>query len=198
MKLTISLKFILLMQLFSLASSVGSVYPYLGEFIPIKYRQTIMSVASFSIGLSLIYVPGVAWLLLPLDFRFSIFGLFEFRPWRALILCCALPGLALLWITRPIITLFLFTSFITLSGIMVSVVTGAAVLLFPTNYRAMAVCIILTLGRLGTILGTNFLGAFLYVNCEVTIGVITGYVLLAAYTSQSLISSCPGKTEFEI
>lgn len=75
----------------------------------------------------------------------------------------------------------LFTSLITLSGVMVGIMTGAGVLLFPTNHRAMAVCIILTLGRLGTIFGTNFIGMFLNVNCEMTMGVITGFALLAGF-----------------
>uniref|UniRef100_A0A336LS67 CSON002523 protein n=1 Tax=Culicoides sonorensis TaxID=179676 RepID=A0A336LS67_CULSO len=194
-----------------ISSSNASIYPYLGEFMPIKFRQTIMSIASFSIGMALVYVPAIASFVLPLDIEFSVFGLFNYRSWRLLIVFCALPeiigtiglfclpespkyligqgrdsealkviswvyaknsGLALIWITNKILTLTLFILFISLSGVMVAVVQGAAVLLFPTNNRAMAVCIISIMGGLGTILGSNFLGAFLYVNCELSIGAI--------------------------
>lgn len=77
----------------SLSASVGSAYPYLGEFTPIKNRQTIMSIASYFFGLSQIYVPVVAWLILPFDFRISLLGIMDYRPWRLLIVFCALPGL---------------------------------------------------------------------------------------------------------
>ena len=35
----------------------------------------------------------VAWLILPQTWTFSIFGIFDFRPWRLLILFNLLPGL---------------------------------------------------------------------------------------------------------
>lgn len=89
----------------------------------------------------------------------------------------ALCGFSLFWMTDPLLTLIAFTSFLSLGGPIISVVSGAAVLLFPTNNRAMALCIILTLGRLGTAFGSNFIGSYLYVNCEITMGVLVAVVL---------------------
>ncbi|XP_063705433.1 synaptic vesicle glycoprotein 2B-like [Culicoides brevitarsis] len=355
-----------------LSGSIGSTYPYLGEFTPEKNRQMIMSLASAFFGLSQLYVPTVAWLVFSfLDFRLSIFGLLHYRPWRFLIVLFALPGLiasialfflpespkyhmaqnnipealkglewiykkniekgklpikklkcetnesdvskrktflqsivtqalpilkppyvkhlvvsflivfaifftsaslglwymeienrvskstikgtlcsvifpskissimnstaiqnslqecdetisndvyapafilgifytstfifitcflncmsrcfisglflftsfccglSLFWVTQPMVTLITFTSFLSMSGPIVSVVTGSAVLLFPTNYRAMALCIILTMGRVGSVVGSNFIGRFFENNCEMTIGVLAGMV----------------------
>lgn len=87
-----------------------------------------------------------------------------------------LCGLSLFWVTNPMMTFIIFTSFLSLGGPVVSIVSGTAVLLFPTNHRAMALCMILTLGRLGTVVGTNFIGAFLEDNCEKTMGVLAGAV----------------------
>lgn len=53
-----------------------------------------MLVASVFFGLSQIYVAAVAWLVLSLDFKTSIMGLFDYRPWRLLVVINALPGLA--------------------------------------------------------------------------------------------------------
>lgn len=53
-----------------------------------------MLVASTFFGLSQIYVAAVAWLVLSLDFKTSIMGLFDYRPWRLLVVINALPGLA--------------------------------------------------------------------------------------------------------
>ncbi|XP_039284297.1 synaptic vesicle glycoprotein 2B [Nilaparvata lugens] len=45
------------------------------------------------------------------------------------------------------------------------VVTAATVELFPTNLRAMATCLSLMMGRLGTVTANQIAGAFLYSNC---------------------------------
>uniref|UniRef100_A0A336LUV1 CSON002523 protein n=1 Tax=Culicoides sonorensis TaxID=179676 RepID=A0A336LUV1_CULSO len=345
-----------------LSASIGSTYPYLGEFVPAKNRQMMMALASFFFGIAQIYIPAVAWLLFTFDFKISIFGVIYYRPWRLLIVVGALPGLvatiflffypespkylivkglnkealkalewlfvkntgksshefqikklkieidpshdptrtgliksvssqvmpllrppyvkhllisfliifslffthtslglwfmeiendiyvsdtrgticqiltehfsnithdenvvklnqcddtiseetyidafllgsaytlifalisiclfssalcglALFWVTEQTLTLILFTLFLSFGGPVVSVTTGTAVLLFPTNHRAMALCIVLTMGRLGTVFGSNFIGWLLSVNCEATIGVLTGVVTCAA------------------
>lgn len=77
----------------SLSASVGSTYPYLGEFTALEHRQMIMAVASFFFGLSQLYVPAVAWLVFLIDFKLSIFDILIYRPWRLLIVLLALPGL---------------------------------------------------------------------------------------------------------
>lgn len=53
----------------------------------------IMSLVSTFFGLSQIYLPAVGWLVLSMNFKISIFGLLDYRPWRVLVVLCAVPGL---------------------------------------------------------------------------------------------------------
>lgn len=56
---------------------------------------------------------GRGWIL-----GFSLFG-------------SAISGLALQWITVPILEIIFFSAFLVLSGLMISVISGTAVMLFP-------------------------------------------------------------------
>ncbi|XP_055847868.1 synaptic vesicle glycoprotein 2B isoform X2 [Episyrphus balteatus] len=76
-----------------IAGASAAAYPYLGEFNTAKYRPIVINYASIFVGISAIYCPVVAWLILPQTWTFSIFGIFDFRPWRLLILFNLLPGL---------------------------------------------------------------------------------------------------------
>lgn len=99
------------------------------------------------------------------------------------LLFSGLCGLGLNWMVDPIGIVLLFLGFILLSGINITIINGAAVELFPTHLRAMAVCIVLMIGRLGGVSGTNFVGALLDVNCEVTFMVFTGMIFACAAIS---------------
>lgn len=77
---------------FSVSASSSSVYAYLGEFNTLKNRSTVIAWASMSVGVSSLYIPSVAWLILWNDFRLPLFGAMDFRPWRLLLLAYTLPG----------------------------------------------------------------------------------------------------------
>uniref|UniRef100_A0A1A9ZZ28 Major facilitator superfamily (MFS) profile domain-containing protein n=1 Tax=Glossina pallidipes TaxID=7398 RepID=A0A1A9ZZ28_GLOPL len=67
-------------------------YAYLGEFYVTRHRPVVINYACLFVGLSVAYVPAVAWLVLSMDWSFAITETFQFRPWRLLILFNALPG----------------------------------------------------------------------------------------------------------
>uniref|UniRef100_A0A336KA27 CSON005174 protein n=1 Tax=Culicoides sonorensis TaxID=179676 RepID=A0A336KA27_CULSO len=85
----------------------------------------------------------------------------------------ALSGIFLQWVTQPFLQVFLFSSFIVLSGITVSLISATAVMLFPTNLRAMAVCIILMVARIGASAGSAIIGVTIETYCHGTFGFIT-------------------------
>ncbi|CAH1646505.1 unnamed protein product [Spodoptera littoralis] len=58
-------------------------YTFIGEILPAKNRDVVLSITNaLQVGGTLI-VPLLAWAILPLDFRIN-FGLYLFRPWRLL------------------------------------------------------------------------------------------------------------------
>ncbi|CAH0628611.1 unnamed protein product [Chrysodeixis includens] len=52
-----------------------------------------------------------------------------------------------------------------MSGACIGLVNAAGVELFPTKYRAMAICLSMMVGRTGAVFGSNLIGWFLQVNC---------------------------------
>ncbi|XP_063705657.1 synaptic vesicle glycoprotein 2B-like [Culicoides brevitarsis] len=86
---------------FFVSAASSSVYAYLGEFHINKHRSTVIAWASMSVGISALYIPAIAWLILSNDFRLPLFGAMDFRPWRLLLLAYTLPGFcAALMLTR--------------------------------------------------------------------------------------------------
>ncbi|XP_014369378.2 synaptic vesicle glycoprotein 2C [Papilio machaon] len=58
-------------------------YTFIGELVPLKYRDITLSVTNAMQILGSAIVPLFAWAILPLEFRVD-FGAYEFRPWRLL------------------------------------------------------------------------------------------------------------------
>lgn len=79
---------------FSIGGSSAITYAYVGEFHDNYYRQKVVSWIACFIAFGNMYVPGMAWLLLPQSWSFEIpvFGVM-FRPWRLLMIVYALPSL---------------------------------------------------------------------------------------------------------
>lgn len=51
-------------------------------------------------------------------------------------------------------------------GLCGGIISAISIAIFPTNIRAMATCMILMLGRLGAVAGSNFIGIMLNGHCE--------------------------------
>uniref|UniRef100_A0A336LUM0 CSON005174 protein n=1 Tax=Culicoides sonorensis TaxID=179676 RepID=A0A336LUM0_CULSO len=130
------------------------------------FINSVMVGVYYTLGyvlISMLMKPlGRGWIL-----GFSLFG-------------SAISGFVLQWITIPILEIIFFSAFLVLSGLMISVISGTAVMLFPTHIRAMAVCVILMVGRIGTSTGSSIVGLTIESHCEETFAVITAMVFVAA------------------
>ncbi|XP_053668596.1 synaptic vesicle glycoprotein 2A [Anopheles marshallii] len=92
-------------------------------------------------------------------------------------------GIALQFVVHPYITMALFCSFLVFAGTSISILNGATVSLFPTNVRAMAVCLSLMMGRLGSVFGSNLVGLIMEENCTLTFNLFaTGSIICAVLT----------------
>ncbi|XP_069966127.1 synaptic vesicle glycoprotein 2A isoform X1 [Bactrocera oleae] len=76
-------------------------------------------------------------------------------------------GLAAVFVVDPSIAAYLYVLFF-LVGVAINVLGAATVELYPTQMRAMAICVSLMFGRLGSVVGANIVGAILAKNCELT------------------------------
>uniref|UniRef100_A0A182NCP9 Major facilitator superfamily (MFS) profile domain-containing protein n=1 Tax=Anopheles dirus TaxID=7168 RepID=A0A182NCP9_9DIPT len=80
---------------------------------------------------------------------------------------CGVCGILLVFIDLPLLAIWFYVILLT-CGFCISVVNACTVDLFPTNLRAMAVCISLMFGRLGSVVGANIVGMLLDSHCELT------------------------------
>uniref|UniRef100_A0A182P3F5 Major facilitator superfamily (MFS) profile domain-containing protein n=1 Tax=Anopheles epiroticus TaxID=199890 RepID=A0A182P3F5_9DIPT len=80
---------------------------------------------------------------------------------------CGICGILIVFIDLPLLAIWFYVILLT-CGFCISVVNACTVDLFPTNLRAMAVCISLMFGRLGSVVGANIVGFLLDSQCELT------------------------------
>ncbi|XP_049277272.1 synaptic vesicle glycoprotein 2B-like [Anopheles funestus] len=80
---------------------------------------------------------------------------------------CGICGILIVFIDLPLLAIWFYVILLT-CGFCISVVNACTVDLFPTNLRAMAVCISLMFGRLGSVVGANIVGLLLDSQCELT------------------------------
>uniref|UniRef100_A0A182INB7 Major facilitator superfamily (MFS) profile domain-containing protein n=1 Tax=Anopheles atroparvus TaxID=41427 RepID=A0A182INB7_ANOAO len=90
---------------------------------------------------------------------------------------CGISGILIVFIDLPLLAIWFYLILLT-CGFCIGVVNACTVDLFPTNLRAMAVCISLMFGRLGSVVGANIVGVLLDTNCELTFW-ISGVSLIA-------------------
>ncbi|XP_052869588.1 synaptic vesicle glycoprotein 2B isoform X2 [Anopheles cruzii] len=92
-------------------------------------------------------------------------------------------GIVLQFVGNPYIMVSLFCSFLVFAGTSISILNGATVSMFPTNVRAMAVCLSLMMGRLGSVFGSNLVGLIMEQNCTLTFYLFaSGSIICAALT----------------
>lgn len=79
---------------FSVGGSSAVSYAYIGEFHDISHRSKTVSWAACFVALGNMYLPGMAWVILPHSWSHEIPGLgFMFKPWRLLMIIYALPSI---------------------------------------------------------------------------------------------------------
>ncbi|XP_058825939.1 synaptic vesicle glycoprotein 2C isoform X3 [Topomyia yanbarensis] len=108
-----------------------------------------------------------------------------FNVWNV---ACGLCGIGALWTSDFYLTLLVIVVFLAV-GCCGSVLSAISVDLFPTNYRAMALCLILMTGRLGAMVGSNLVGFLLTYNCDLIFIVLGGLLIVCALIGTTL----PGK-----
>ncbi|XP_067638677.1 synaptic vesicle glycoprotein 2A-like isoform X3 [Eurosta solidaginis] len=89
-------------------------------------------------------------------------------------------GLAAVLVVDPSIAAYLYVLFF-LVGVAINVLGAATVELYPTQMRAMAICVSLMFGRLGSVVGANIVGALLANNCEMTFYAACGALYVCAF-----------------
>lgn len=80
---------------------------------------------------------------------------------------CGASAFALTVVTNPTVSSFLYIVVLAV-GIAITVVNASTIELYPTRLRAMAVCISLMMGRLGSVVGSNVIGLILDNHCRYT------------------------------
>ncbi|KAL4702819.1 hypothetical protein ACJJTC_003977 [Scirpophaga incertulas] len=73
-----------------MSGSSAVVYTYLGEFNSLRHRDKMVAFGSSFVGIGTVVLPGISWLILPMDFNIPM-GFITYRPWRLLMMLCALP-----------------------------------------------------------------------------------------------------------
>ncbi|XP_066254429.1 synaptic vesicle glycoprotein 2A-like [Euwallacea similis] len=74
------------------ASSI--IYPFAGEFHDNQYRPKVITWVSSFVAVGQMYIPGMAWAILPHKWSYHVEGLgIDFRPWRLLLIAYAIPSL---------------------------------------------------------------------------------------------------------
>ncbi|RZC39706.1 Sugar tr and/or MFS 1 domain containing protein, partial [Asbolus verrucosus] len=66
--------------------------PYLSEFHGKNYRSRVPLTIGLLYSVGNIALPLLAWLILPLNIKLSLFGGLEFHAWNLFLLLCALPA----------------------------------------------------------------------------------------------------------
>ncbi|XP_049797825.1 uncharacterized protein LOC126215204 [Schistocerca nitens] len=94
----------------------------------------------------------------------------------------------MIWAQTELQILLLPMAFIVLSGMCIAVVNSVVVDIFPTYLRAMAVCLSLCCGRLGTFITSLMLGALIDSSCILAIAILGGFVFACGVLSTLLPS----------
>ncbi|CAH1099667.1 unnamed protein product [Psylliodes chrysocephalus] len=83
---------------FAITGAMGICFPYLGEFQPNKYRERILCWMELFWTLGVIALPGIAWLIIPLEFEY-VTESFRFKSWNLFVAACAIPSICIgLWL----------------------------------------------------------------------------------------------------
>ncbi|XP_044738660.1 synaptic vesicle glycoprotein 2C-like isoform X2 [Chrysoperla carnea] len=87
---------------FGIIGATSLIFSYLGEFLSIKYRDTMLCRLEIFWTFGMILLPVIAWLVIPLTFEIPILSLITYNSWRAFVALCGLPSL----LTAAVLCLF--------------------------------------------------------------------------------------------
>ncbi|RZF39547.1 hypothetical protein LSTR_LSTR001068 [Laodelphax striatellus] len=102
-------------------------------------------------------------------------------------ICAALAVTSLLTITEgTYILLFEMGAMLMFTGASIPIITNLVVDVFPTNFRAMAVCLTIMSARLGTITANQICGALLDSHCDIIIWILIASLIVSVIISFNL------------
>ncbi|XP_055911439.1 synaptic vesicle glycoprotein 2B-like [Eupeodes corollae] len=120
------------------------------------------------------------------------------RPSLFIILfICGSCGVLSVLVDIPIIAVY-FLVVLLVCAISSSVLSAVIVDIFPTHLRAMAVCICLMMGRIGSVIGTNVIGALIENHCQLAILLASSFLLSGAFTAFLLPKGASSKKDQNI
>ncbi|XP_055846361.1 synaptic vesicle glycoprotein 2B-like [Episyrphus balteatus] len=113
------------------------------------------------------------------------------RPALFIILfICGSCGVLSVIVDIPIVAVY-FLVVLLVVAISSSVLSAIVVDMYPTHLRAMAVCISLMIGRIGSVTGTNIVGALIENHCQMALLLASSFLLLGAFTAFLLPKGSP-------
>lgn len=83
----------------------------------------------------------------------------------AILVVCGVSGVLLAFINTPTLSIYFYVILL-LCGLASTVVNAATIDLYPTKIRAIAVCTFLTMGRVGSVVGSNCYGLLIDFYCD--------------------------------
>ncbi|XP_037936819.1 synaptic vesicle glycoprotein 2B-like [Teleopsis dalmanni] len=99
-----------------------------------------------------------------------------------ILLICGVCGVLGFVAKIPLLAIYLFVIQLC-CGLGVTVVNAIVVDIYPTNLRAMAVCISMMIGRIGSVSGTNAIGILVETHCNTTLISSAAALILAGFLS---------------
>jgi MFS transporter, VNT family, synaptic vesicle glycoprotein 2 len=92
---------------------------------------------------------------------------------------CGAAAIALIWTTNFTLNIVLIVVFL-IVGNCGSIMSAISVDIFPTSVRAMALCLVLMVGRFGAMAGSNLIGYLLITNCNLIFVAFGGVLIVCA------------------
>lgn len=109
---------------------------------------------------------------------------------------CASCAISLVFVTIPSFATYLYVILLA-CGLAINVVSASTIEIYPTSMRAMAVCISLMCGRLGSVFGSNLVGLLLDSHCQITFA-LSGVTLLISGLLVFMIPNISRRSSDEI
>lgn len=95
---------------------------------------------------------------------------------------CGVTGALIPWTSDFYTILGLMLIFLT-CGVCGAILSAILVDLFPTNVRAISLCLVLMIGRMGAVAGSNFVSLMIVTQCKLMFGLFGGLLLMSALIS---------------
>lgn len=78
------------MYLYSVSGIQAATYSYIGEFHSNETRTRTLSFVAMFMPACFIYLPSLAWIILPMQWRLPLSDFITIAPWRLYLLCSSL------------------------------------------------------------------------------------------------------------